>query len=171
MVNAKQKGNSHERAVAKMLSEWAGVKFMRTPMSGAIHNFNDVRVVSDIVAPLSIGKFPFSIECKNVEYSWEVNTYTEGKGEFFTHWAQALSDAEREGLEPLLVFTKKYREIYVALRTDTFELLEELGGKYTYNYIELHSDKVGRVSFLKFSEMLDSYSLQVIQELSENLLK
>ena len=52
--NPKNKGNEFERKVAKMLSEWSGVKFMRTPASGAIHNFKDKRVVSDIVAPLSI---------------------------------------------------------------------------------------------------------------------
>ena len=63
--NPNNKGNELERKVAKMLSDWAGVKFMRTPSSGAIHNFKDKRVVSDIVAPLSIGNFPFSIECKN----------------------------------------------------------------------------------------------------------
>ena len=41
MINIKAKGNKHEREVAKLLSEWSGHKFMRTPMSGAIHNFKD----------------------------------------------------------------------------------------------------------------------------------
>ena len=111
--NPKNKGNEFERKVAKMLSEWAGVKFMRTPSSGAIHNFNDKRVVSDIVPPLSVGEFPFSIECKNVECSWEWNTLIDGTSQTINkHWDQCKDDAAREGLVPLLIVTKNFRSIY-----------------------------------------------------------
>lgn len=122
--NPKNKGNGFERKVAKMLSEWAGVKFMRTPSSGAIHNFQDKRVVSDIVAPLSIGQFPFSIECKNVECSWEWSTFLEGTSVTINkHWDQCVTDARREGLVPLLVVTKNFRDIYGVMPSAVWELL------------------------------------------------
>lgn len=121
MKNPKAKGNGFERVVAKLLSDWAGVKFMRTPASGAIHNFKDKRVVSDIVPPLSIGKFPFSIECKKVECSWEFSTLLEGTSQTLKqHWKQCTDDATREGLVPLLIFTKNFREIYAMMRLDDF---------------------------------------------------
>ena len=119
--NPKNKGNGFERTVAKILSEWAGVKFMRTPSSGAIHNFNDKRVVSDIVAPLSLGNFPFSIECKNVECSWEWSTFLEGTSVTINkHWDQCVTDAEREGLIPLLIVTKNFRSIFGIVEEPTW---------------------------------------------------
>lgn len=124
MVNSKDKGNRLERQVSTLLSEWAGAKFMRTPMSGAIHNFKDKRVVSDIVAPLSIGNWPFSIECKNTENNWELNTYIEGTATFWKQWAQAWDDSQREQLLPMLVFSKNYRDIFVTITEDAYNLLE-----------------------------------------------
>ena len=124
LKNPKSKGNTFERKVANMLTEWSGVKFMRTPASGAIHNFQDKRVVSDIVPPLSIGKFPFSIECKNVNCSWELSNLLEGTSETLNaHWTQCVTDAEREGLLPMLVFTKNFRKVYTVLRYVDFKRL------------------------------------------------
>ena len=122
MKNPKTKGNGFERRVAKILSDWAGVKFMRTPASGAIHNFKDKRVVSDIVAPLSVGNFPFSIECKKVECSWELSSIIEGTSQTLKdHWKQCVQDAEQENLIPLLVFNKNFREIYAILKQSDLE--------------------------------------------------
>lgn len=121
MKNPKTKGNDFERQVAKIFTDWAGVKFMRTPASGAIHNFKDKRVVSDIVPPLSIGNFPFSIECKKVECSWEFSTILEGTSQTIEkHWKQCVDDASREGLIPLLVFSKNFRSIYGIMRKVDF---------------------------------------------------
>ena len=171
MKNVREKGKSHERKVAALLSGWAGEKFMRTPGSGNIRHFNDKRVVSDIVAPLSIGKFPFSIECKNVEYPWELNTYIEEKSLFFQHWKQATDDADREGLEPMLLFTKNYRDIFMVVNADTFKKLEEIGGKVTYNNVEIHSNLIGEIVVMKFTEFLEQYKLEHIQKLAEIILK
>lgn len=121
MKNPKTKGNGFERRVAKILSDWAGVQFMRTPASGAIHNFKDKRVVSDIVPPLSVGNFPFSIECKKVECSWELSSIIEGTSQTLKdHWKQCSEDAAREGLIPMLVFSKNFRGVYAILRRVDF---------------------------------------------------
>lgn len=124
LKNPKEKGNSHERNVANMLTEWSGHKFLRTPSSGAIHNFHDRRVVSDIVAPESLRDFPFSIECKNTEVSWEFNTIIEGTAAMWKQWEQCTTDADREEMIPMLVFTKNYRPIYVAIQQEIFDKLK-----------------------------------------------
>ena len=107
-----------------MLSEWAGVKFLRTPSSGAIHNFKDKRVVSDIVPPLAVGNFPFSIECKNVTCSWEFSSILEGTSVTINkHWNQCCTDAERENLIPMLVFTKNFHRIFCVLQKSVYDKL------------------------------------------------
>lgn len=164
MKNPKEKGNDHERKVAKLLSEWSGQKFMRTPMSGAIHNFKDKRVVSDIVAPLSLGDWPFSIECKKVENSWEFNAFIEGTSQTLKeHWKQCVDDSEREELVPMLVFTKNYRDIYVMITKDTFCQLEIEPVSYI-NLIYKEQDLV----IMKFNELLSLISVDEL--ISKNLL-
>ena len=122
--NVKEKGNNFERKVAKLLSEWSGVKFMRTPSSGAIHNFKDKRVVSDIVPPLSLGEFPFSIECKCVECSWEFSAIIENTSQNLRdHWSQAVDDANRENLRPMLIFSKNFRDIFIAIRKCDYDIM------------------------------------------------
>ena len=154
-IKAKQKGNSHERKVAELLSKWSGSKFIRTPMSGAIHNFKDKRVVSDIVAPLSIGKWPFSIECKNTENSWELNTFIEQTAKFWKQWEQCIEDSKREESEPMLVFTKNYRDIFMSVTKETFDKLEIS----STNYIIVNSPQYCLV-IMKFKEFLDGITLE-----------
>lgn len=164
MKNPKEKGNNHERKVAKMLSEWSGQKFMRTPMSGAIHNFKDKRVVSDIVAPLSIGNWPFSIECKNVECTWEFNNFIEGTSMTLKeHWNQSVEDSKREGLIPMLIFTKNRRDIYIMITKEVFYQLEI----EPENYINVTRSDCDLI-IMKLSDFL---SLITIDELlSKNLI-
>lgn len=155
-INSKQKGNDFELKVAKRLSEWSGEKFHRTPASGALHWENDKRVVSDIVPPQSLSGWPFSIECKKVETSWEFNTLIEGTSQTIKeHWEQCISDATREEMIPLLVFTKNYRDTYAILETKICEKLE-----FTPEcYIKLHANGQDLLIF-RFSEFLETYSLQ-----------
>lgn len=164
MKNPKEKGNNHERKVAKLLSEWSGSKFIRTPMSGAIHNFKDKRVVSDIVAPLSVGEWPFSIEAKCVECSWEINTFIDGTSQTLNnHWKQCMSDSEREELLPMLVFTKNYRDIFVMITKDVFDELEIAPQSYITMKILSQNLVV-----MKFVELLSLISCEEL--ISKNLL-
>lgn len=124
-INSKQKGSSFELKVAKLLTEWSGQEFHRTPMSGALHWANDNRVISDIVPPQNLVDegWPFSIECKKVESSWELNTFVEGTAQFWKHWKQCQDDANRESMIPMLVFSKNYRDTYVAITQSTYHTL------------------------------------------------
>lgn len=164
LKNPKEKGNNFERKVANMLSNWSGCKFLRTPASGAIHNFNDKRVVSDIVPPLSIGKFPFSIECKCVECSWEFSTLISGTSQTINeHWKQSCEDAEREGLRPMLVFSKNFRSIMVMILQDDFDKLfvnDNFPVVIDFPVITIESQKVigKKVVIMELSSLLISVS-------------
>lgn len=128
LKHPKQKGSVFERKVAKALTDWSGYEFHRTPMSGALHWENDARVVSDIVPPESLSGWPFSIECKNVECSWDIDSFIRGTATTISsHWVQASNDADAEGLVPLLVFTKNYHDSYVMMRSDTYDVLSRYG--------------------------------------------
>lgn len=156
--NPKNKGNAFERGVAKQLSEWAGVKFMRTPSSGAIHNFNDKRVVSDIVPPLSIGNFPFSIECKNVMCNWEFSTFLEDTSVTLkNHWKQCEDDANREGLFPMLIFTKNFRDSYVMIRCSEYRTFN----KEIIPRIEFINDNK-ELTIINFKKFLESVTVEEV---------
>jgi hypothetical protein len=154
--NPKEKGNEFERKVAKLLSDWSGEKFIRTPMSGAIHNFKDKRVVSDITAPLSLGNWPFSIECKKVEAAnWEFSAFIEGTSQTLKeHWQQCCTDADRENMVPMLVFSKNRREIYMMITKKTFDIL----GVCPDSYFELYY-KDSCLAIMRFIEFLNNISV------------
>lgn len=158
----KEKGNNFERRVAKLLSNWSGSKFMRTPSSGAIHNFNDKRVVSDIVPPLSVGEFPFSIECKCVECSWEFSSVIDNTSQNFReHWNQAVDDANRENLRPLLIFSKNFRDIYMAMMESDFSAL----GIQVDNHITSYSSDRDTLVIFKMKDFLEKISCDELVKL------
>lgn len=158
MINSKAKGSTFERKLAKMLSDWSGMEFHRTPMSGALHWSNDKRVVSDIVPPQELTTWPLSIECKKVEYDWDFSTIMSGTSTFWKHWQQAEIDAEREGLRPLLVFSKNRREIYSAMRTeDHIKLFNDQPSS------AIHIEKGSkRLSIILFKEFLEHTTLDKV---------
>jgi hypothetical protein len=92
-----------ERSIAKMLGEWWGCTFRRTPSSGAWSKQGQSRFSKgldaagdfhgDIVAPPE-AHFPFSVECKCYK---EVELYKAlyGKSNVFDWWQQCLGDSKR----------------------------------------------------------------------------
>ena len=61
------------------------------------------------LSPEARKKFPYGTECKNVE-----------KLNFWSSWDQAATNAEKEGLEPLLLMHKNGSETLCALRWKTY---------------------------------------------------
>lgn len=156
-INSKAKGSSFELKLSKMLTEWSGETFHRTPGSGALHWSNDKRVVSDIVPPATLMEkgWQFSIEAKNVEYPWEFSMLMEGTSLFWTHWNQCLSDAQRECMVPLLVFKKNRRDIYTAMRTKNFDEL----GIQPSEVLRLKANGHD-LTILKFRDLLESITCE-----------
>ena len=164
-INSKQKGSEFELKVAKLLTKWSGEQFHRTPMSGALHWANDNRVVSDIVPPQSLvdAGWPYSIECKKVETSWEISSYIEGTAVFWKHWKQCYEDSQREHMVPLLVFNKNYRDIYVAMTTEVYV---QLGIKVENTiYLECQG---WNLTILRLNDLLDNITCEEL--ISKNLL-
>ena len=61
MVNSKNKGNSNEYKVAKILTEWSKLKFHHLPASGALRWNEMVWTFGDLLPPESL---PIIVECK-----------------------------------------------------------------------------------------------------------
>lgn len=162
LKHPKAKGSNFERKVAKMLSEWSEFEFHRTPMSGALHWANDKRIVSDIVPPQELVDkgWPFSIECKCCQYDWDFSQILEGTSTFWKHWKQCWDDAQREGMEPLLVFTKNYRDTYITLLFRTYSKFAK-SGLHGLNVIQIQYEGY-KLILLKFQAFLEHITLQEV---------
>ena len=166
MINGKNKGTDFERKIAKLLQEWSGYEFHRTPMSGALHWNNDTRVVSDIVPSQELVDkgWPFSIECKKVEAPWEINNFIDGNAiTIKEHWNQCTDDAKREHLIPMLIFNKNRRDVYIMITKETFENLNISPD----SYINLIQSKQNLI-IMKFKDFLSLITVDKL--LSKNLL-
>lgn len=115
--NGNRKGGDFERKIAKLMTEWTGVKFERVPASGGLHWKNDNRVYGDIVC--NDPTFPFVVECKNRQ-SWNMDALIKGSKEVEKWWAQVNKDAAATGLQPLLIFTRNQQPDYLAIKVNTF---------------------------------------------------
>ena len=111
---SKTKGSTYERHIAKKLGAWWGEEFQRTPASGGLRWKQDNRVCGDIVTPPG-STFPWVVECKKRE-NWTMDSLLNGSAEVSKWWKQVTDDAERSGLEPMLIFTRNRQPDYVALK-------------------------------------------------------
>ena len=118
----KSKGSGFENQVAKILGEWwCGISFRRTPCSGGWDKSfkgrdNFVLAPGDIQAPPEVN-FPWITECKKDE-SWKLENLisTRATKNIFNAWfAQVEEDAQSAGKLPLLVFSKNFSPIFVAV--------------------------------------------------------
>lgn len=132
---SKQKGSSHERDVAEILTAWHGKKFQRVPNSGALRwGAQSAWHYGDILPPQD---FPFVIEAKH----WASVTFDDvlgrrlqarpgkpalpasfGTGQVAGWWYdQAIPDAVRataelsRSVEPMLVWKEDFHRIRICL--------------------------------------------------------
>lgn len=111
------KGQNFERQVAKIFSDWSGVKLVRTPLSGAWEGCE-----VDIWPENPEVYWPLAIECKKAE-SWNMDQVMEGVGPVYDWLKQAEQQAKEWGDRtgktriPVLVFSRNRRPTYVAIPT------------------------------------------------------
>lgn len=129
-INSRDKGSKFERVIAKMFTEVYGVEFHRTPLSGGLHWKNDNNISGDIVPPANIN-FKYSIECKNVEESWDFDKIIEGTSKIWDWWSQAVRDAKDYKKIPVLIFKKNRKEPYVMIEASTLKCSD--GINFIYN--------------------------------------
>lgn len=100
--NSKTKGNTNERACAKYLSEWVGVKFVRVPQSGGLRRVDTDKIVGDIIPDTKDRTFDFSfvVETKHLK-SITMARVLKANSAIFKIWEQPHSDSLRSGKLPM----------------------------------------------------------------------
>ena len=112
---SRDKGARFELEVAKLFSNAYDLEFRRTPLSGGWAKDADV-AQGDIVC-LDDDEFAYCIECKNQE-GWKFESlFTSSHSWFDAWWNQAVDECP-DDKDPLLVFSKNYTPIFVAMSSD-----------------------------------------------------
>ncbi len=102
-INSKKKGDRNEMIVAKLLSVWTGYEFKRVPASGGIGSSHTLFVGDVVCVSPENNDFPFTVETKHYKH---IPTKGElrGNSQIFKFWQQALRDANKIDMIPLLMF-------------------------------------------------------------------
>lgn len=126
---SRDKGQRGEREAAKMLGEWWGSEFTRTPSSGGFKTKkfrNDWNAEGDIVTPDET--FPFCVECKWQENWTMMQLLTSDVCDPWQWWEQTVKQTMGTNKIPLLIFKKnRYPWFYM-----TFDCvpLDFIPGRY-----------------------------------------
>jgi len=113
--NSKNKGSKGERTLTKVLQDWTGLEFKRSPQSGGLRGHVMDYTVGDIICTDRAFRnkvFPFSIEAKNygsIDFSTLLErpnpssrTNTPVNCEIDLWWKQTVEDALRGEKLPIL---------------------------------------------------------------------
>lgn len=155
------KGSDYERGIAKLLSAWAGLKLIRTPMSGAWSGTS-----GDIIPENSAAHFPFLVECKKVE-GWCFEAILAGNGCFYDWLVQidgeVSVDKAMTGLVkiPLLIFSRNHKPNYIAY----YKANMPHRAPYGINSIQLSSPV--SIVILQLKDFLRTYNYQVMAQTIE----
>lgn len=120
-----------ELMAAKLLGEWWGHPFRRTPGSGgwaagghrASQSFH-----GDIVAPPE-AHFPFSVEIKSYK-SFDIYLAAYGTPQLFSFWEQCKGDATRVKKRPFLLFKEDRQQWLIGLSKIDFDVIEKVLDKH-----------------------------------------
>lgn len=106
---SKNKGNHGERRIAKLLMNFTGKAFRKTPSSGGYNKAGGViiaghRFCGDVIC--DDPNFAFCVESKNRpnDFNLAAITTNPSSADFTDWWYQTLDDAQRVKLLPLLYF-------------------------------------------------------------------
>lgn len=124
IVKGRNKGSKFERDIANGISEWTGVEFKRTPMSGGWAKTGDITPKD----PKSMVKFPFNIECKN-QMVFSTSALIDCAGVDINKaikkwWKQCTDDALKSKKIPLLVMTTVREPVFVMMWSSMFKHLK-----------------------------------------------
>lgn len=103
-INSKKKGNRNEQHVCKLLAQWTGEKFARTPSSGGLRRINNTNLTGDVY-PDTVNLafyFPFSVETKALKQIYMPPVLPK-LSKVYTIFSQAYRDAFRGNLMPFVM--------------------------------------------------------------------
>ena len=173
MVNSKNKGNSNEYKVAKILTEWSKLKFHHLPASGALRWNEMVWTFGDLLPPESL---PIIVECKwwkevSVEEILGTSQSCPATGKIVDWWSQVNKDTTRckeaidVSVEPVLIWRHDYGQFRICVREEFMmgfpsEVLSNL--KFITSHFGSHPEFsmtdlkhfLSEVNFIQFSENL-----------------
>lgn len=101
-INSRTKGSTNERKTCKLMKEWTGYDFARTPSSGGLR-WKRENTQGDIVITEEGIYFPFCVECKAYKKIDFSHLLLDVKSDIVRFWAQASEDALRAKKIPLLL--------------------------------------------------------------------
>ena len=142
MVNSKSKGKRGENGAAKLLEQWWGGHFCRTPDSGAFMTTHTKQILGsgndisgDLICPED---FPFCVEVKRrkvIDLFKCIRSYNDADDDHLASWwAQTVRDAKRTEKVPLLMFKEDRKQWYICLTTDFVKVLKPASKNYlTYD--------------------------------------
>lgn len=148
-INSKKKGNKAERVVAKLFTEWTGIKFYRTPASGGLHWHKRPDVTGDLTSETPV---PFTVEVKSRK---EVDMdFFKDSIDIFKFWEQAIGDAQEVNKVPILMF--RYNGLskdlyYVVISLSLFNKVLKSGCKYD-SYIKIVKGTDYKIAILTSTE-------------------
>jgi hypothetical protein len=158
--NGRAKGKNFERWIAKRLGDWWGCVFRRTPSSGGwdkLAKDGKVMASGDIIAPAESG-WPCSCEMKNRE-GWCLESIVAGTSkEFVSWWKQCADDAKKAGKEPMLIFTRAHKPVFVAIRLFTAHgwwRQAEMGSSKNILHLDIPAEQREALIVLELESMLD----------------
>jgi len=155
---SRNKGNSYEREIAKILQDWWGGEFSRTPLSGGWHKKREEnkRVRGDLITPED---FPFLVECKKRE-NWNLDQILNPKFEPLQWFMKLLEECEDK--EPFLVFSKNRTPNYIMIREikfysliQSFEFFILLKRKYLITTLDEFILQISKRGIILSSEGVD----------------
>lgn len=102
-INSRKKGSKTERLVAKLIEDWTGKKFARTPSSGGLQ-WKASMAKGDVVCTTEGHFFPFCLEVKNYRnINFEHLLYNPKGSDILKFWEQASRDATLAKKVPMLL--------------------------------------------------------------------
>lgn len=126
----------HERRVANLLTEWAGVQFRRRRVEGKDVGTLALELVGDII-PIH-GQYRFSVECKKGKgFSLDALFANPAACLFTEWWHQACYDAQllradlKRNVHPMMFFKPHPNWDWVALSAHALEFLMPHSDLYT----------------------------------------
>lgn len=121
---SKRKGKTYERRAAKLLTEYTGVNFRKTPSSGGFNKFGGVAIREELFCGdvISDSKdFKYCIEAKNrEEFTFESILKNPSTAPFTIWWYQCCDDAKRVSMLPMMFFKPDSQADFIVVRPSDF---------------------------------------------------
>lgn len=179
MINSRAKGSRNERNVAKLMHDWTGYEFARTPQSGGLH-WKKKHTTGDIVCidDLHGSRFAFSIECKFHEdldlLHLIDDTIGKKSNKITLFWDQAENDAKKVNKIPLLFMRRNGMKAgmhFVVMPTNFFLLWLSTIGPMICKYGIFHYTNPNYAFTIINSEDLIETDYMIFHKLGRKVMK